>query len=65
VYFDRRSRQRWLHRHGFALVDFRNLPEVPIRTIIDRLTHDGDISQTQAYVLAPAVCVINAVEWLR
>ena len=47
------------------MVDFRYLPEVPIRTIIDRLTHDGDISRAQAYVLAPAVSVINAIEWLR
>lgn len=65
VYFDRRSLQRWLHGHGFTLVDFRYLPEVPTRTIIDRLTHDGDISRTQAYALAPAVYLINAVEWLR
>ena len=38
---------------------------MPIRTIIDRLTHDGDISRAQAYALAPAVYVINAIEWLR
>jgi 2-polyprenyl-3-methyl-5-hydroxy-6-metoxy-1,4-benzoquinol methylase len=65
VYFDRRSLQGWLHRHGFTMVDFRYLPEVPIRTVIDRLTHDGDISRAQAYALAPAVYVINGIEWLR
>lgn len=65
VYFDRRSLQSWLRRHGFTVIDFRYLPEVPMRTIIDRLTHDGDISRAQAYVLAPAVYVINAIEWLR
>jgi hypothetical protein len=65
VYFDRRSLQGWLHHHGFTLVDFRYLPEVPTRTIIDRLTHDGDISRRQAYALVPAVYLINAVEWLR
>ena len=37
----------------------------PIRTIIDRLTHDGDISRLQAYCLVPAVGAINVVEWLR
>jgi 2-polyprenyl-3-methyl-5-hydroxy-6-metoxy-1,4-benzoquinol methylase len=65
VYFDRRSLQGWLQRHGFTVVDLRYLPEVPIRTIIDRLSHDGDISRAQAYFLAPAVSVINAIEWLR
>ena len=65
VYFDRRSLQRWLQRHGFTVVDFRYLPEVPIRTIIDRLTHDGDISRAQAYCLVPAVAAINMLEWLR
>jgi len=65
VYFDRRSLECWLQRHGFTMVDFGYLPEVPIRTIIDRLTHDGDISRSQAYCLAPAVYAINAIEWLR
>ena len=65
VYFDRRSLQGWLHRHGFVMVDYRYLPEVPTHKIIDRLTHDGDISRTKAYAMAPAVYVINAIEWLR
>jgi len=65
VYFDRSSLQRWLLRHGFTMIDFQYLPEVPIRTIIDRLTHDGDISRLQAYCLAPAVGAINVIEWLR
>jgi len=65
VYFDRSSLECWLRRHGFSPVDFRYLPEVPTRTLIDRLTHDGDISRVRAYALAPAVYVINAVEWLR
>jgi 2-polyprenyl-3-methyl-5-hydroxy-6-metoxy-1,4-benzoquinol methylase len=65
VYFNRRSLERWLQRHGFTLVDVRYLPEVPTSTIIDRLSHDGDISRAQAYALSPAVYVINAIEWLR
>jgi len=65
VYFDRRSLLCWLQRHGFTMVDVRYLPEVPSRTIIDRLTHDGDISRLQAYCLAPAVYAINVIEWLR
>jgi 2-polyprenyl-3-methyl-5-hydroxy-6-metoxy-1,4-benzoquinol methylase len=65
VYFDWPSLQRWLGRHGFTAIEHRYLPEVPIRTVIDRLSHDGDISRAQAYALVPAVVVINAVEWLR
>jgi hypothetical protein len=65
VYFNRRSLVAWLRRHGFTLVDVRYLPEVPLRTIIDRLTHDGDISRARAYLLAPAVGVINVIEWVR
>ena len=50
VYFDRSlAAGRWLRRHGFTLVAYRYLPEVPTRTIIDRLTHDGDISRALAY----------------
>ena len=65
VYFSSRSLQCWLGRHGFEVVDTRYLAEVPTRTVIDRLTHDGDISRTHAYALAPAVYAINAIEWLR
>jgi 2-polyprenyl-3-methyl-5-hydroxy-6-metoxy-1,4-benzoquinol methylase len=65
VYFDRRSLEAWLRRHGFAVFEYRYLTEVPIRNIIDRLTHDGDIARAQAYALIPSVCVINAIEWMR
>jgi 2-polyprenyl-3-methyl-5-hydroxy-6-metoxy-1,4-benzoquinol methylase len=65
VYFNHRSLETWLARHGFSLVAARYLPEVPTRTIIDRLTHDGDIGRAQAYAMAPAVCFINGVEWIR
>jgi len=65
VYFDRRSLEAWLRHHGFSLFAYRYLAEVPIRNIIDRLTHDGDIARAQAYALIPSVCVINAIEWMR
>jgi 2-polyprenyl-3-methyl-5-hydroxy-6-metoxy-1,4-benzoquinol methylase len=65
VYFDQHSLEIWLRLHGFTLVAFRYLPEVPTRTIIDRLTHDGDIGRAQAYAMVPAVYIINAIEWLR
>lgn len=65
VYFNRPSLQKWLHRYGFTVVDSCYIPEVPVRTVIDRLTHDGDINRAQAYALVPAVSMINAIEWLR
>lgn len=65
VYFDRSTLERWLVRHGFVPLAHHYLPEVPARTVIDRLTTDGDIPRWQAYLLAPAVLAINAVEWLR
>lgn len=65
VYFDSGSLGRWLNRYGFSVVAVRYLAEVPLRTIIDRLTHDGDISRGRAYALVPAVAVINAIESLR
>ena len=65
VYFNRSTLQAWLHRHGFTMIGSTYLPEVPLRTIIDRLTHDGDISRWQAYLLVPAVSIFNTLEWLR
>ena len=65
VYFSRATLQAWLRRHGFIVERSTYLPEVPLRTIIDRLTHDGDISRWHAYLLAPAVVIINIIEWLR
>jgi hypothetical protein len=65
VYFNRSTLRKWLQRYGFTMIDSTYLPEVPLRTIIDRLTHDGDISRWQAYLLVPAVSVMNTIEWLR
>jgi 2-polyprenyl-3-methyl-5-hydroxy-6-metoxy-1,4-benzoquinol methylase len=65
VYFNRATLHTWLHRYGFTTVGSTYLPEVPLRTIIDRLTHDGDIRRWQAFLLAPAVAIINTIEWLR
>ena len=65
VYFNRSTLRKWLQRYGFTMIDSTYLPEVPLRTIIDRLTHDGDISRWQAYLLVPAVSIMNTIEWLR
>ena len=47
------------------MTDSTYLRDVPLRTIIHRPTHDGDISRWHAYVLAPAVLIMNRIEWLR
>jgi len=65
VYFSIHSLSAWLERFGFRAVGHRYLPEVPTRTVIDRLTTDGDINRAKAYVVAPAVLGVNAVESLR
>ncbi len=65
VYFDRRSLATWLSRHGFDVVDLRYLPEVPRGTAIDRLTIDSRIPGWQAYLMAPAIYVVNLVEAVR
>ena len=52
-------------RHGFEVVDWEYLPEVPSSTVIDRLTTDGGIPTWKAYLLAPAVLLVNLIESLR
>jgi SAM-dependent methyltransferase len=65
VYFARDNLARWLDRYGFDVVQYRYLPEVPAGTIVDRLTTDGDIPRTRAYLLSPAMLAIEAAERLR
>lgn len=65
VYFSLHSLSMWLERFGFRVVAHRYLPEVPSRTVIDRLTTDGDINRVKAYAVAPAVLGVNVVEALR
>jgi SAM-dependent methyltransferase len=65
VYFSLHSLSVWLDRFGFGVVAHRYLPEVPSRTVIDRLTTDGDINRAKAYAIAPAVLGVNLAESLR
>jgi 2-polyprenyl-3-methyl-5-hydroxy-6-metoxy-1,4-benzoquinol methylase len=65
VYFDRSNLTRWLERYGFEVVDHAYLQEVENATVIDRLTHDRDISTLRAYLLAPGIVGVNVVEALR
>lgn len=65
VYFDRSNLTRWLESQGFEVLDHAYLQEVENATVIDRLTHDRDISRLRAYLLAPGILGINVVEALR
>jgi cyclopropane fatty-acyl-phospholipid synthase-like methyltransferase len=65
VYFSLESLSRWLHRFGFVVLDHRYLPEVDSRTVVDRLTTDGDIGKLKAYLAAPAVLGVTLVDSLR
>jgi SAM-dependent methyltransferase len=65
VYFSLRSLSLWLGRFGFGVLGHRYLPEVPAGTIVDRLTTDGDIGRRKAYLAAPAVLGVTAIDSLR
>jgi len=65
VYFSLESLSRWLQRFGFVVLGHRYLPEVDSRTVVDRLTTDGDIGKLKAYLAAPAVLGVTLVDSLR
>ncbi len=65
VYFSLESLSRWLQRFGFVVLGHQYLPEVDSRTVVDRLTTDGDIGKLKAYVAAPAVLGVTLVDSLR
>jgi SAM-dependent methyltransferase len=65
VYFSLGSLSVELERSGFNVLAHRYIPEVPIRTVIDRLSTDGDISRGVAWLAAPIVASVNLVESLR
>lgn len=65
VYFDRATLTRFLDVHGFDVVAFRYLDEVPDGTVIDRLTLDGRTPRWTARLAVPLFAAINAIERLR
>jgi trans-aconitate methyltransferase len=65
AYFSLASLSVELERLGFSVLAHRYVPEVPTRTVIDRLSTDGDISRGKAWLVAPVVAGVNLVESLR
>jgi len=65
AYFSLHSLSVELERFGFHVFARRYVPEGPTRTVIDRLSTDGDISRRKAWMVTPAVAGVNLVESLR
>ncbi len=65
VYFNRRALELFLCKNGFEVVDARFIEDIPDDTVIDRLLMDDTIPKWQAYLSAPVLYLINAVERRR
>jgi cyclopropane fatty-acyl-phospholipid synthase-like methyltransferase len=65
VYFNQSTLQRYLENHGFQVVDFSYIEDVPNNTVIDRLLMDSTIPRWQAYLISPVFYLINLVEKCR
>lgn len=65
VYFNRSTLESFLRNHGFQIVAYRYMEEVPNHTVIDRLMMDNTISAWQAYLISPAFYLINLIEKWR
>jgi 2-polyprenyl-3-methyl-5-hydroxy-6-metoxy-1,4-benzoquinol methylase len=65
LYFVERSLRRLVGKHAFEVVAVRYLQEVPLNTVVDRMTLDGSIPRWRARLAVPLFAVINAVERMR
>jgi len=65
VYYSLRSLTLELESLGFRVVGHRYVAELPTRTVIDRLSTDGDISRRAAWLAAPAVMGVNLIDLAR
>jgi len=65
VYFDRASLTRFLQKHGFDVVAAHYLAEVPVDTVVARLTLDGAMPRWKAMLAVPVFVVFNVIERLR
>lgn len=65
VYFDRPTLTRFLQKHGFDVVAAHYLEEVPVDTVVARLTLDGTTPRWKAMLAVPLFFTISVIERLR
>lgn len=65
VYFDESTLTRFLAKHGFEVIAARYLDEVPLSTVVARLTLDGSMPRWKARLAVPLFVAVNAIERLR
>ncbi|HVE72188.1 MAG TPA: class I SAM-dependent methyltransferase [Thermoanaerobaculia bacterium] len=65
VYFDQATLARFVQKHGLDILGVRHLQEVPIRTVVPRLTLAGDMPRWKARLAVPVAFTINVIERLR
>jgi len=65
VYFDEATLRRFLDNHGFEAVVVRYLDEVPIGTVVDRLTLAARVPRWMARLAVPLFLAINLIERFR
>ena len=65
VYFNRHSLELLLNKNGFKVIDTEYIEDVPSGTVLNRLLMDATIPEWQAYLLAPALYGIKAIERWR
>lgn len=65
VYFDQATLTRFLQKHGFEVVAAHYLEEVPVDTVVARLTLDGSTPRWKAMLAVPLFLAIGAIERMR
>ena len=65
VYFNRATLELFLSNHGFHIVAYRYMEDVPNRSVMHRLLMVNTIPVWQAYLISPAFYLINLIEKWR
>jgi hypothetical protein len=65
VYFNAFSLNSFLESHRFKILAHRYLQELPIKTVLNRITVDEKVPKFQAILFAPAFLVVNLIERIR
>jgi 2-polyprenyl-3-methyl-5-hydroxy-6-metoxy-1,4-benzoquinol methylase len=65
VYFNESNLRHFLTRHGFEVAAARHVPELPLRSAVERLTLDDSMPRWKACMALPVIALINIVERVR